>query len=65
MEDIRETGTCLTYLLRHHLQAESASVYRAIEKELRSDEIKDLAERIAPTPTFKSWRTHLKKNSSE
>jgi len=65
MENLRETGTCLIYLLKRHLQAESASVYRAIEKELRSDEIKDLAKKIASTSAFKSWRTHLKKNSSD
>jgi hemerythrin-like domain-containing protein len=46
MENLRETGTCMIYLLKHHLQSESASVYRAIARELRSEEVKDLAKRI-------------------
>jgi hemerythrin-like domain-containing protein len=43
---IKEKGTYLIYLLRHHLQAESESVYKAMANELREDEKKELEKRI-------------------
>ena len=36
-EDLRETGTYLVYLLRHHIKAES-HIYKATSENLRADE---------------------------
>ena len=46
IEKVRENGTYLIYLLRNHIQTESQSVYSVIDRELRVDEKKDLAQKI-------------------
>ena len=40
-EDLRETGTYLVYLLRHHINAESR-IYKATSENLRTDERAEL-----------------------
>ena len=46
IEKIREIGIYLVYLLRSHAQAESESVYKVIDRELRSDERERLKKQI-------------------
>ncbi|MBI4352680.1 MAG: hemerythrin domain-containing protein [Candidatus Omnitrophica bacterium] len=46
LERLKEKGMYFVYLLRSHLHVEGESVYRAIEKELRRDEKKELVRRI-------------------
>lgn len=46
VERIRETGTYLSYLLRHHIEAEQRSVYQSVERELKAGEKSELKKRI-------------------
>lgn len=46
IEKIRETGTYLTYLLRNHMQAESESLYKVIDRQIRQEEKKELVMKI-------------------
>ena len=46
IEKVREKGTYLTYLLRSHIHEENASVYQAIEQQLRQNEKKELERKI-------------------
>lgn len=43
---IREIGTYLIYLLRHHIEVEHQSIYKLIETELRPDEKKELQKKL-------------------
>ena len=45
---IRETGTYLIFLLRHHIEAEERSIYRMLDKELRPEELKELRRQLQP-----------------
>ena len=49
IEKIREKGIYLIYLLRNHIQAESESVYKLIDQELRPSEKKELEKRLSKT----------------
>ncbi len=46
LDSISEKGTYLICLLRSHMWVESCSLYRAVDKELRSDEKRSLIKRI-------------------
>lgn len=46
IEKIKELGTYLIYLLRNHIQAETESVYKVVDRELHSDEKRELAGKI-------------------
>lgn len=46
VESLRETGTYLIYLLRHHLEVESRTLYRVLDRELRQEERKLLSEKL-------------------
>ncbi len=45
-EKIREVGTYLIYLLRHHIEVECQSIYKMINCELRRDEKEELERRL-------------------
>ena len=47
IEKLRDVGVYLAYLLRNHMQQENESVYKAIEKELRRNERKELEHQVA------------------
>ncbi len=46
IQKIREIGTYLIYLLRHHIQVEHTSIYKMIDSELRKDEKEQLERRV-------------------
>ena len=46
VDRIRETGTYLSYLLRHHIEAEQRSVYHSLERDLKASEKSELKKRI-------------------
>lgn len=46
IEKIREQGTYLIYLLRHHIRAETEVIYKVAERELRPDEKEGLARQL-------------------
>ena len=46
LEKIREKGTYLVYLIQHHIHAEEAIVYRAIEESLSHEEREEMGRRI-------------------
>ena len=46
VDRIRETGTYLSYLLRHHIEAEQRSVYHSLERDLKASEKSELQKRI-------------------
>lgn len=46
VDRLRETGTYLSYLLKHHIEAEQKSVYHPLEKELKASEKSELKKRI-------------------
>jgi hemerythrin-like domain-containing protein len=69
IEKLQEVGTYLIYLLRNHIQAERESIYRMINRELRSDEKKELAKQMKrrnlgrsfdPSAPFVRTRPHEK-----
>lgn len=47
IDRLKETGTYLAYLLRHHIEAEEKSIYRSAERELRLSEKRELKNRVA------------------
>jgi hemerythrin-like domain-containing protein len=46
VERLKETGTYLAYLLRHHIEAEQRGIYDTIDKELHHSEKKELKARL-------------------
>ncbi len=46
LERLEEVGTYLAYLLRNHIQVESESVYRVVDRELKAEEKRELEKRV-------------------
>ncbi len=49
VEQLKDKGTYITYLLRNHIQAESESIYKILDAELHMNEKKTLFEKMKAT----------------